>query len=691
MSDVPGLAGLGEGRKGFVDGTHRVVAPEHTIARVLPFAGRMGITRVANLTGLDTLGVPVAAAYRPNSRSIAVFQGKGTTLAAAKASALMEAAEAWHAEHVAAPRLVGRCADLAARGVPVVDPARLPLAPGSGGDPRSAELRWLEGRDLFTGAAQWVPFDLVTADYSVDSPADGPLQGTTNGLASGNDLLEAINHALYEAIERDAVARWRLIPDRAQDATTLDLGTAGPGTRALVDRFAAAGVALRAFDVTSDIGVPAVLCLAVAGGDDLETHPELGSGCHADPSIALSRAITEAAQVRLSRISGARDDLAPESYDASHRAVRAEAARAWLLATPQGDAARDCRSLASCAGATLRQDLEATLGRLAAAGFDQAVWVDLTHPEIGLPVVRVIVPGLEGPPTAGRQRGAHPRHEVPSRSRAPSHRRFVRFPPGTDTVVFLGPTMPAAEAARLLPGARILPPARQGDIYRAVLAERPRAIALIDGRFATVPAVWHREILWAMGEAGVAVLGAASMGALRAAELDRFGMVGVGKIHEAYRTGCYPPFADPFEDDDEVAISHAPPAAASVPLSCAMVDIRETLAAAEAAGVIGPAVRDRLAAVLKRLHFPERSLARLASAAAAIPGEGAALADRLRSGLAVSQKRRDAEALLSMLANGLESRPPTAFTFERVEVWERFVATAGPVEHAADLLPETGR
>ena len=122
-----------DGPKRYLDGTHRVVEPKATLARVLPLAPRFGITRLANLTGLDTLGIPVAAAYRPNSRSIAVFQGKGTTLEAAKASALMEAAEAWHAEHIAASPVRGRYAELAAMGMPVVDPT--PLAPlGRRGD-----------------------------------------------------------------------------------------------------------------------------------------------------------------------------------------------------------------------------------------------------------------------------------------------------------------------------------------------------------------------------------------------------------------------------------------------------------------------------------------------------------------------------------------------------------------------------
>ena len=162
-----------------------------------------------------------------------------------------------------------------------------------------------------------------------------------------------------------------------------------------------------------------------------------------------------------------------------------------------------------------------------------------------------------------------------------------------------------------------------------------------------------------MAEHGVRIYGAASMGALRAAELDTFGMVGIGKIYESYRIGRYTPFTDPFEDDDEVAVRHGPPEAACVAVSDAMVDVRETLAAAEAEGLISLRVRDKLAAELKRLHFPERSLGRLEQAAAALPGsEGAALVAWLRAGHAVSQKRRDAEALLRRLAAGVEAVLP---------------------------------
>jgi hypothetical protein len=140
-------------------------------------------------------------------------------------------------------------------------------------------------------------------------------------------------------------------------------------------------------------------------------------------------------------------------------------------------------------------------------------------------------------------------------------------------VVFLGPSLPVLQARALLPRAAFLPSARQGDLYRAARDRRPAAIALIDGVFLGAPAVWHREILWALAH-GVQVFGAASMGALRCAETHIFGMVGVGKIYEAYRVARYAPFDEPFEDDDEVAVLHAPPEAGSIPITDAMVDVR---------------------------------------------------------------------------------------------------------------------
>jgi len=233
-------------------------------------------------------------------------------------------------------------------------------------------------------------------------------------------------------------------------------------------------------------------------------------------------------------------------------------------------------------------------------------------------------------------------------------------------VVFSGPTLPAAEIAPLLP-CTVLPPAQQGDVWRAVHRYRPEAIGLIDGAFRDVRAVWHREILWALSQ-GIHVLGAASMGALRAAELDRYGMRGIGRIYEAYRDGVWPGFAEAFEDDDEVAVQHAPAELGYAPLSDAMVDLRDTLRAAEAAGAIDAGTRLRLSGELKALYFPDRSLDRL-EVLTGLP---------LREH-AVPCKRLDAIALLHALADLRDSAPgPFAprFRFEQTWAWRRFVEQA---------------
>ena len=256
------------------------------------------------------------------------------------------------------------------------------------------------GRDLFTDAPRWVPHAAVSADYTIRGP-DAPFQATTNGLAAGNHLLEALCHGLCEVIERDAMALWRVLPERSQDATLLDLATAPARLQgSLLDRFRHAGVSLCAFDLTSDIGVPSVLCLAVDDDQSGEVQPQLGSGCHPDPAIALARAASEAAQARLTRISGARDDLAAESYVSAAARARTAAARDWLRSARARGPGRRLECLPDCATPTLRGDLTAVLGRLAGAGFDEAVWVDLSDPRFGIPVVRVVVPGLEGPPAA---------------------------------------------------------------------------------------------------------------------------------------------------------------------------------------------------------------------------------------------------------------------------------------------------
>jgi YcaO-like protein with predicted kinase domain len=381
-----------KGAKIFFDGTHRVIDPAATFARVMPFARQMGITRVAMLTGLDVLGVPVAAAVRPNSRSIAVHQGKGITIDAAKVSAVMEAAECFHAEDIVLPLQRATFKKLSEQ-ADVADPAMLPRS----GDRYYADepLLWVGGQDLLSGRTLWVPHELVSVDFTAPLPmAAGLFQATTNGLAAGNDWREALLHGLYEVIERDAVALWRALPDIAQDAHAIDLAEVdGVLGRRLLASFAHAGVFVRIWDVTSDIGLPAFVCLIASPAEPDAVEPELGSGCHADRDIALSRALTEAAQARLTRISGARDDFDWMGYRPEQRALRQDWARRWMAAPAQGS----FRAPETLAGPTLQDDLDVVLTRLSAIGIAQACCICLTRRELGIPVVRVVVPGLEGP------------------------------------------------------------------------------------------------------------------------------------------------------------------------------------------------------------------------------------------------------------------------------------------------------
>ncbi|HEV7515143.1 MAG TPA: TfuA-like protein [Thermoanaerobaculia bacterium] len=246
--------------------------------------------------------------------------------------------------------------------------------------------------------------------------------------------------------------------------------------------------------------------------------------------------------------------------------------------------------------------------------------------------------------------------------------------------VFTGPTLPAEEGRALL-DAVYLPPVSQGDVYRAA-RERPWAIAIVDGYFGRVPAVWHKEILWAMAE-GIHVFGAASMGALRAAELAPFGMEGVGEVFAAFLSG-------ELTDDDEVTVVHGSAAAGYRPLSEAMVNLRFTLAAAVAAGVVGEGVRGELLALAKATFYPRRSWPGLLQAAAGrVPVEAiAALAAWLPGGR-VDQKRTDARALLTHVAARRETDPgpkEVSFRFQHTEAWEaaRRQAAQRPLDTSID-------
>jgi ribosomal protein S12 methylthiotransferase accessory factor len=353
---------------------------------------RMGITRLGNITGLDHIGIPVAIAVRPNSRSVAVSQGKGLDLPQAMASALMEASEGFHAEEI------GPCREAAYRDLveseTVVDPDT--LCPGTRPFDIAAPISWIQGYDLLQQQSCWVPAEIVHTDYTGEP--DGFFLAGSNGLASGNHLVEAINAALYELIERDAVALWAAQPIRARAACLLDLASVNdPDCRGLIAKYDAAKIRIRVWHVTTDIGIAAFLCdiRDPAPGAPRRLRRHHGSGCHADRRVALSRALTEAAQTRLTYIAGIRDDISPADYE---EPPEAEIGDALLDALAAESSPVPFRDVPSFAADDLTEDLQWALDRLRAWGIGRAIAVDLTRPDFDIPVVRLVVPRLEWDP-----------------------------------------------------------------------------------------------------------------------------------------------------------------------------------------------------------------------------------------------------------------------------------------------------
>ncbi len=361
----------------------------------------MGITRVADITGLDVIGIPVATACRPNSRSVVVSLGKGLDSAAAKASAVMESIEAFMAERITRPLILGSFNDLRFSHR-LTDVDRLPRTTSSLYHP-DLPILWVEGQELITQAPVWLPYEMVHTAYTLPAPTGtGCFLATSNGLASGNHLLEAISHGICETVERDAGSLQRL-----RSRAELDTRRINPATvddtdcREVLGLLHRAGMSVQIWNMTTDIEIPAFFCMIAEGGEAGEQRHQPrpgccaeGMGCHPDKGIALLRAVTEAAQTRVAFISGVRDD--PAQWDRSQPA--GDQAQACHSAGVAGEnAAGDFSALPSCASNSLDEDVERELGALSSAGISEVIAVDLTREEFGIPVVRMIVPGLEGP------------------------------------------------------------------------------------------------------------------------------------------------------------------------------------------------------------------------------------------------------------------------------------------------------
>jgi len=371
-------------------GVHRTVSAITTCRRMEPLLNAIGVTRIADITGLDRLGIPVYSCVRPtaNRNSVSVTCGKGTTRAHARAGAIMEAIEYYCAE----PEGLSLRADTyenLSRTANVLDPFEI-ILPEWTPYRHDRLVEWMPAWDLTSGDEWWVPANAVLHPYIPDGPLM-ILRGSTNGLASGNIIEEAICHALAELIERDS---WSLCWVRVRNGLgdrypAVDLATASVELKRLIHRFTQAGVRLLLRDITCETGVPAYF----AATFEQVSHGVLaheGMGAHPDPQVALTRAVTEAAQSRAADIQGSREDIWYWRRRAGSGKVTGEE---WSLKS--ASFTRESLTTAGARHSDIRDDIEWMLAKLASIGLHRVLVTDLTRPKIGVPVVRVIVPGLE--------------------------------------------------------------------------------------------------------------------------------------------------------------------------------------------------------------------------------------------------------------------------------------------------------
>lgn len=313
----------------------------------------------------------------------------------AKASAAMESIEAYHAENISTEIITASFRELSTQ-ARVCNPHDLNLHPRSVYH-ENLRIDWLKGIDLLSQETVFVPYDLVHVVF-LSKPLNLPVfKQSSNGLASGNHLLEAISHAICEVVERDASLLWQINQKvSGENVHLVDLQTIdSPIVQSLLDKVKRASIGVHLWEQTSDVGIPSFGCVVFEGDTLSLTQPHGvfgGYGGHLSKEIAVVRAVTEAVQARLTYISGARDDLYRSAYK---KMGAANQFGRWQRVFANARPSIDYKDLPSLETSSFDQDVQVELALLKKAGFEQLIVVDLTIEEIGIPVVRAIIPGAE--------------------------------------------------------------------------------------------------------------------------------------------------------------------------------------------------------------------------------------------------------------------------------------------------------
>ncbi|MDI6644378.1 MAG: YcaO-related McrA-glycine thioamidation protein [Methanobacteriaceae archaeon] len=371
--------------------THRSIAPKETIKRVESKLKAAGITRIAEITHLDRLGIPVYSAIRPSAEegSVSIYAGKGATKAQAKASAMMEAFERYSAEiqeeDLWKKIITGTFNDLEN----CVNPKSLILPPITF-DAEKTDLSWVKAVEAKTDEEFLIPANAVYHPFNIQDNFT-LFKSNTNGLASGNELEEAIFHGILEVIERDA---WSLFEAKRETKTEIDCSDSENSIILdLISKFQEKGVNVKLVDLTADIKATTIAAVA---DDTVLKDPALltlGVGTHLDPEIAAIRALTEVAQSRATQIHGTREDTVRAVFmrKAGYERMK-RINKHWF---GESDKIVSINKMKNRSSRSFKTDIETSLKLLSKKGFKKVLFVDLSREKINIPVVRVIIPKLE--------------------------------------------------------------------------------------------------------------------------------------------------------------------------------------------------------------------------------------------------------------------------------------------------------
>ncbi len=368
----------------------RAICPNSTLSNTSALLKKIGITRIANITGLDSIGLPIFQSIRPSARSIAVSSGKGLTEDAARVSAVMESVEGHYAERHKIPIQVNTLQEVSKsentdwlknlfRAKSVLD--------------SDEPIKWVSAINLINRKELKIPYGLVHLDMR-PSYSEPFFEISSNGLASGNSIAEAQLHGINELVERHATMQWKLKTTEAKYLTKIDIpDSLSSCLLDIISKIADSGLELHLFDFTTELEIPVCCAMIIdpeikKGGLHTRLQYCTGYGCSLYPDVAMVRAITEAAQERAGLISASRDDFSPDLYKPNYKST--------IFERPYQTNKLECtHRFASRTPSTqlsVEGSLQTVINRLFNQRIDKIFSVTIADIDKVLSVVRIVIP-----------------------------------------------------------------------------------------------------------------------------------------------------------------------------------------------------------------------------------------------------------------------------------------------------------